>query len=91
MKLDNLNWKPHPAGFGTLARMFYPNGYGASILLGSMFYSDGISTYEVGVLKGNEKEWGLTYDTPITNDVLGYLTEEEVLKTLNEIGKLPNG
>ena len=33
------------------AKMDFENGYGISVLFGSMFYSNGIDTYEVGILK----------------------------------------
>jgi len=35
------------------------------------------------------KDGSLCYDTPITDDVLGYLTEEEVNNTLVLIEQLP--
>jgi hypothetical protein len=92
LTLDNLEWETHPNDMGSrLTRFFFPNGYGASIVFGSTFYSNGIDTYELAVLKGDENSWDLTYDTPITGDVLGYLTEQEVLTILNEIKRLPDG
>lgn len=33
------------------AKMNFENGYGISVIFGSMFYSNGIDTYEVGILK----------------------------------------
>jgi len=33
---------------------------------------------------------GLRYDTPITSDVLGYLSEEEANEALRQIAALPN-
>ena len=40
--------------------------------------------YELAVLHNDE----LCYDTPITDDVLGWQTMEEINKTLKEIEKL---
>ena len=34
------------------------------------------------------KEWEICYDTPITNDVLGYLTPEEVTEYMIEVQTL---
>lgn len=70
------------------AVMFFENGYGCSVLLGDSFYSNGIDTYELAVIKGNEYRWDLTYETPITRDVLGYLSEDEVTKAMIEVQQL---
>lgn len=67
------------------AHIAFSNGYGASILLGSMFYSNGIDTYELAVVH----DGGITYDTPITSDVLGYLTQSELMDYLQQIENLP--
>lgn len=67
------------------AKMNFENGYGVSVLLGSMFYSNGIDTYEVGILKNGS----LCYDTPITNDVIGYITADEVNEIMRKIQELP--
>lgn len=69
------------------AKMSFDNGYGISVLFGSMFYSNGIDTYEVGILKNG----ALCYTTPITNDVIGYITEEEVTDIMRKIQELPIG
>ena len=60
------------------------NGYSISVLFGSWFYSNGKNTYEVGILKDNK----LCYDTSITNDVLGYLTKDEIIKVIDQVNKL---
>lgn len=45
--------------------------------------------YEVAVLKKvTENEYGLCYDTPITDDVIGWLNNEEVIEILEKIKKL---
>ena len=67
------------------ARVSFPNGYEVSILLGSMFYSNGIDTYELAVFH----DGSITYDTPITSDVLGYLTEPGLMENLQQIENLP--
>jgi len=66
------------------AIMYFENGYGVSVLYGSCFYSNGIDTYEVGILY----DGGLTYDTDITDDVMGYLTESEVTDVMIRVQQL---
>lgn len=63
----------------------FPNSYGASILGGGPgAYGDGVKTFEVAVLYKNE----ICYDSPITDDVLGYQTEDEVHEILKQIENL---
>lgn len=62
--------------------MFFKNGYGVSVVrfkmaFGYGSYTDNDSEWELAVLFGNE-EWTLTYNTPITDDVIGHLTGTEV-------------
>jgi hypothetical protein len=57
---------------------FFPNGYGVSIVKHTMSYGNERGLWEMAVLKGDKEKWEITYDTPITSDVLGYLTENEV-------------
>lgn len=63
------------------AVMHFANNYGVSVLLGNEFYSNGVDTYEVAILYKNE----ITYNTEITNDVLGYVTKEEVSEIMKKI------
>ncbi len=69
----------------------FPNGYGASLVDSPFAYTlDG--TFELGVIKFHgpgEDDFRLTYDTPVTDDVLGYLTDAEVAETLDKIAALP--
>ena len=81
----DLEWKPHPAGIGgEQAIVLFDNGYGASVLRGGVFYTTG-GTFEVAVMR----DGNLDYTTPITDDVLGYLSEAEANKTLSDIKALP--
>jgi hypothetical protein len=67
------------------ARVMFDNGYGASVVVGPYTYGGEDGLYELAVLDSNGK---LTYETPITNDVEGYLTEDDVTKLLEQIQSL---
>jgi hypothetical protein len=66
------------------AIMEFENGYGVSVVSGDLFYSNGIDTYEVGILKDGI----LCCDTYITDDVLGYQNEEEVTEIMRKVQEL---
>ena len=81
--------KPHSAGMGGVQTIVkFPNDYGASIvrLYGSYGYEQGL--WEMAVIRFEGEGWGLTYDTPITDDVMGYLNENDVVSHLQDIQKL---
>lgn len=63
----------------------FKNGYEASVISGKYTYTDKEHPYELAVLKNGE----LCYDTPITDNVIGYLTADEVGKILEKIEALP--
>lgn len=51
MKVSELEFNPHSAGLGgTAAQVTFDNGYGASVITGSMFYTSTVSPYELAVL-----------------------------------------
>jgi hypothetical protein len=62
----------------------FDNGYGASVLTGGIGYCNDEQPYELAVLHHDE----LCYDTPITDDVIGYLTSDEVFDLLDKIEQL---
>lgn len=64
----------------------FENGYGASVVRGMYTYG-GPDLYELAVLDHNKD---LCYTTPITNDIVGYLTPDEVTSYLDRIAQLPN-
>jgi hypothetical protein len=67
------------------ARVIFDNGYGASIVTGPHTYGGKDGLYELAVLG---KDGRLTYETPVTDDVEGYLTEDDVTKLLEQIQSL---
>lgn len=87
MKYKDLDFKPHPnplAGFDKQALVFFANGYGASIVTGKNAYGG----LELAILKGVPNNYDITYASNITNDVMGYLTEEDVEEILWRICRL---
>lgn len=87
----DLQFKPHPisSGYHRGARQAveqFDNGYGVSVVFGSCFYSNGIDTYEVAILHNGD----LTYNTDITDDVIGYISESEVTEIMRQVQLLPN-
>jgi len=82
---EELNFQIHPMGIGKQCIVQFSNGYGASIVQGEHTYGGSKGLYELAVFG---KDGQITYDTPITDDVLGYLSEQEVEKILTDIKNL---
>jgi len=83
---NDLQFGPHSIGRdGIRARHQFENGYSASVVRfnGSYGYEQGL--YELAVMNAG----GLVYDTPVTDDVLGNLTENDVTAALAQIAALP--
>ena len=87
----------HPVGSGTQKLYRFQNGYGASVVQfmigsfeGSYGAENGLWELAVVVFESPDSErFKLSYETPITDDVLGRLTEYEVENVLNQIEALP--
>lgn len=77
-----------PGGCSQLLFRF-PNGYGGSVITGGIAYGSEAAPYEVAVKKFYGEESELCYNTPITDDVIGYCTGERVIEILNQIKALP--
>lgn len=82
---EELNFQPHPNGLGKQCIVQFTNGYGASIVQGPHTYGGPDGLYELAVFG---KDGHITYETPITNDVIGYLSENEVSNVLKDIKEL---
>lgn len=65
---------------------FFNNGYGVSIVEEDHHLSD---LYEVAIIKGDLSNWGLCYDTPLTDDVFRRKTEAEVDEIMEQVKRLP--
>ena len=64
----------------------FENGYGASVISDGYGAREGL--YELAVIKWAGENYELTYATPITSDVLGYLSASEVEELLDRIEAL---
>lgn len=67
------------------SQIYFENGYGASVVMGPYTYGGKEGLYELDVLDSNGD---LTYETPITDDVIGYLNEDDVTEVLKQIQEL---
>ena len=61
----------------------FDNGYGVSVI--EHGYGGDVGLKELAVLHSGE----ICYDTPITDDVLGYLTDTEVMEIIEQVKQLP--
>ena len=66
----------------------FPNGYGASVVRHSFSYGGDEGLWELAVIRYNGDHFDIDYGTPITDDVLGYLSEEGVDTILDKIAAL---
>jgi hypothetical protein len=85
-KFEDIQFTPHPMS-GVRSVTMFENGYGASVVSHPMSYGVKLGLYEMAVL---DKNGELTYTTPITDDVIGYLTPEQVTEKLIQIQDLKN-
>jgi hypothetical protein len=82
----DIEFKTHPNGeeFGITSRTKFKNGYEASVVKSEYSYGGRDGLYELAIFKDDE----ICYDTPITDDVIGYLTEDGVTETFVKIQEL---
>jgi phosphoglucomutase len=85
INFNELNFNPHPMGIGKQAVVQFENGYGASIVQSTFTYGGEDGLYELAVFG---KDGQITYETPITDDVIGHLTEDGVSEVLIQIQSL---
>ena len=98
--MSSMTYQPylehaHPAFRDGTQRLFAFEGspYGASVIQSKHSYGGESGLFELAVLKFDDerrqdRHFTVCYDTPITEDVIGWLTEEEVQATLAQIDRL---
>jgi len=73
-------------GMGVVFR--FDNEYGISLVCHSFSYGNKNDEFEIAVIKFNSKDdedWGIVYNTEITNDVLGYVAKGDVIEILQKV------
>jgi hypothetical protein len=80
----DLEFKEHGLFNGIHARMHFENGYGVSVVKFPGSYGYDQDLWEVAILYKHS----ITYDTDITDDVLGYQTEQDVTNVMDKVQKL---
>ena len=65
----------------------FDNGYGVSVVRHKYSYGNGLNLFELAII---DKSGEITYSTPITDDVLGYLNEDDVSDTMIKVQRLDN-
>jgi hypothetical protein len=90
MTFDDLTFVTHPNhGLGVRATAFFSNGYGVSVIRSKYSYGGEDGFYEAAVFAGDAANHALTYDTPVTNDVEGWLSPEAVTEFVQKVEALP--
>lgn len=67
---------------GVIIKVFYSNGWGASIVKAKYSYGGPEGLWELAVL---DSTGNINYDNPFTDDVLGHLNDTELEECLNNI------
>jgi hypothetical protein len=83
---NDIIFKTNPMGedFGITSRTKFDNGYEISVVKSPYTYGGKDGLYELAVFKDGE----ICYDTPITDDVIGYLRPEDVTDVMAKIQQL---
>lgn len=79
---NDLEFNDLPDLSGIYCRIQFENGFGVSVIKHKYSYGGPDGLYELAIL---DSDGEITYDTPITDDVIGYLTEDGVTALLAEI------
>ena len=83
---NDIEFKTNPMGadFGITSRTQFDNGYEVSVVRSEHSYGGNKGLYELAIFKDGE----ICYDTPITDDVIGYLRPEDVTDVMERVEKL---
>ena len=86
-KFEDLDFIKLDDGFmkGVKCRMMFENGFGVSVVSHTYSYGGKDGLFEIAVL---DEDGALTYNTPVTNDVIGFLNPDEVTDIMEQVQNL---
>ena len=87
-EFKDLEFKPIFNNTGIQAIMFFDNDYGCSVVRHYFSYGNKDGLYELAVIKKYEESFVLVYNTVVTDDVEGFLSEEMVTGLMLDIQSL---
>lgn len=88
MKFCQLDFQPHIISPGIHAVAKFANNYGLSVVSFPGSYGYEFGKYECAVVRFTNDDFKVVYNTPITDDVVGYCTSEEVEDLLQQVEAL---
>ena len=87
-----ISKKPHGVDSSGIHKIYrFENGYGARVVRFNCSYGGNDGLWELAVIEFESEDnnsWSLSYDTPIANDVICYLSLNEVERHLEQIEAL---
>ena len=83
LTFDDIDLKPYMSGVH--GRIIFDNGYGVSVIKHEYSYGGDKGFYELAVINS---EGDVLYDTPITDDVIGWLTSKDVTEIMIQVQDL---
>lgn len=86
LTIGDVEMKPHPwAKNAWHGEVKFANGWGASVVKGNQFYTSPTKPWEIAVI---DSDGEIAYDSGLTGDVFGYLTDTAATKVLADIAAL---
>ena len=80
---EDIKFRPYMDGVH--AKLLFTNGYGVSIIKHEYSYGGPKGFYELAVINS---EGDVVYDTPITDDVIGWLTPKDITDLMIQVQDL---
>lgn len=89
MTFSNLEFETDE--LGEQAFHIFDNHYGVSVVRGPYTHGGRKGLYELAVIymAPGDRESKIVYDTPVTNDIMGYLTPDNVTDVMAQVEALP--